>query len=388
MPSLTRRSFVASAAALPLAMRSLGQPAAAPKWVFLGTNKGPGIFRCAWNPATGTLGAPELAVKADRPDHLALHPRLPRLYAVNSSTGGMGTVSSFRLDRASGGLQIADTQSSLGDGPCFVSVDATGRSAFAANYSGGSFVAYALAADGALKPPTGSFDCRNNPECGVVGPAHDRQDGPHLHCANVSPGNDFVLACNLGNDSIEVFSIHPGAANPLGAAQRVPTRPGSGPRHLAFHPNGGWVYVIHELDCTVELYHWVVLDKVAHLRRQDGTAVSTLAQGVKLNGETGCEILVAPNGKFVYASSRFASSNTVTVFAVNAKTGQLKQQQVISCGGEVPRHIALDPSGRWLLVANQGSSTVTVFAHDAATGRLTGPTQTVAADTPMFVQFV
>jgi 6-phosphogluconolactonase len=149
------------------------------------------------------------------------------------------------------------------------------------------------------------------------------------------------------------------------------------------------VYVIHELDCTVELFDWNSPGiGQASLKRREGSAVSTLAEGAKLNGETGCEILVAPNGKFVYASSRFASSNTVTIFAVNLKTGQLKQQQVISCGGEVPRHIALDPSGRWLLVANQGSSMVTVFAHDAATGRLTGPTQTVAADTPMFVQFV
>jgi 6-phosphogluconolactonase len=388
MTQATRRSFLASSAALPFALRSFAKPSPAARWVFLGTNNGAGIFRCAWDPRTGKLGSPELAVKTDRPDFLALHPKLPRLYAVNSLAGAGAGVSSFRLDAASGGLEFANKQSSSGDGPCFVSVDATGRSAFVANYSGGSFAGYSLRPNGDLEPSTGALDCRHNPQCGAAGPAHDRQDASHMHCANVAPGNDFVLCCDLGNDSIEVFAIHPDAVNPLGSAHRVSSRPGSGPRHVAFHPNSRWLYVIHELDCTVELFDWKVAQQAASLTPRPGTVVSTLPAGAKPNGDTGCEILVAPNGRFVYACTRGDNSNALAVFRVDAKTGALAPQQLIPCGGSIPRHIAFDPTHRWLLSSNQGSSTVTVFAHDARTGKLTGPLQTLPSDTPMFAQFI
>ena len=383
---MTRRALLASSAALPLALRALAQPPAAPRWVFLGTDKGPGISRCSWDASSGRLGPPELAAKADHPDFFALHPKLPLLYTVNSSSGQNAAVAAFHVDARSGSLKFAGQQSSLGDGPCFVSVDATGQSAFAANYSGGSFTAYALGADGLLKPPTGSLDCRHNPACGTQGPVADRQDASHMHCATVSPGNDFVLACDLGNDNIEVFAIHPGVANPLGAVERVAARPGSGPRHLAFHPNRRWVYVMHELDCTIEIFDWAVHGGKANLARREGTVVSTLPKGVKPNGATGCEILVADNGRFVYTSTRKVDS--LEVYAVDAKTGKLTEKQRVSCGGAVPRHIAFDPSRRWLLCTNQGSSTVTVFAHNARTGELRGPVQTIASDSPMFVQFV
>jgi 6-phosphogluconolactonase len=384
----TRRQFLAAGAALPFAVRSLAEPAAEARWVFLGTDRGPGIFRASWDGATGKLGAPEFAVKAVRPDFLALHPRLPRLYSVISEAGAQAGVASFHVNAASGGLEFAEWQSSLGDGPCFVSVDKTGKSAFVADYSGGSFAAYALGADGSLKSATGSFDCHYNGACGTQGPVHDRQEASHLHCATVAPANDFVLACDLGNDSIEIFPIHPGAANQLGTAQRVAARPGSGPRHVAFHPNHRWLYVIHELDCTVELFDWRVRGHAASLKRREGSAVSTLGPGGKLPVDTACEILVTSSGRYVYTCTRGAGSNTIEVFSVDAKSGGLTRQQQLSCGGSVPRHIAFDPTERWLLCANQNGPGVTVFAHDARTGKLTGPVQTVVANTPMFVQFV
>ncbi len=370
-------------------MHSFAQPASAPKWVLLGTDKGPGISRCSWNPTTGNLGKPDLAVAAERPDFFALHPTLPRLYSVNSGAGAQATISSFHLDRATGSLTFAEKQSALGDGPCFVSLDATGRSLFAANYSGGSFSALPLGPDGALLPGTGALDCHKTPAaCGPLGPNPDRQTASHPHCMTLVPTNDFVLGCDLGTDSLHTFAIQPGAANPLGPSERVAARPGSGPRHLAFHPNGGWLYVIHELDCTVELFDWAVLTGKSHLRRQNGTAVSTLAPGQEPDGDTGCEILVSPNGRFLTTCTRGAHSNILTVFSIAHTNGLLSQQQRISCGGTIPRHIAFDPTGRWLLCANQGSSTVTVFAQNPRTGKLSGPVQTIPADTPMFVQFV
>jgi 6-phosphogluconolactonase len=388
----SRRSFLASSAALPLALRSLAQRPAAPKWVFLGTDKGPGIVRCAWDAATGKLGEPVLAVKSERPGFFAMHPRLPRMYVANELNGVPGVVSVMDVKAAAGTLALAGTQSTMGEGPCYVSVDPSGRLAFAANYAGGSFAGFRLKADGSLLPTTAVLDCRKNPACGTQGPVKDRQDASHIHCATVSPEGYFVLACDLGNDSIEVFPIHPEELSPglpaMGVPQRFSARAGSGPRHIAFHPKGSWMYVVHELDCTVELFDWSAEVGKASLRRREGSAVSTLVAGAKPDGDTGCEIVVADNGWFVYACTRGTKSNTLTVFAVNAKTGLLTQQQVIACGGDVPRHMAFDPSRRWLLVANQVGSSVTVFAHDVRSGKLSGPVQTLDVDTPMFVQFV
>ena len=220
---------------------------------------------------------------------------------------------------------------------------------------------------------------------------HDRQDGSHLHCATISPANDFVLSCDLGNDAIEVIAIRPDADNPLGAATRFAARPGSGPRHIAFHPNGRWAYVIHELDCTIERFDWSVLKGRPSLLRQEGSAVSTLAAGVDAPrigapSSTACEILVSPGGGHLYSCTRGA--DILTVHRVE-RDGSLHLQQILACGGKTPRHFAFDPTHRFLLCANQAApGTVTVFGHNAETGTLTGSLQTLAADTPMFVQFV
>lgn len=378
---LNRRCFLASAITFPAAIRAFAAPHTAPKWVFLGTDKGPGIYRSSWDATTGTLGVPELAITTVRPDYFALHPKLPVLYTVNSSGGGKGALSALKVNASTGALTLMNTVSSNGDGPCFVSVDPTGHAAFAANYSGGSFSAFTIAPDGSLVDNNDVYDCHTS-ACGPTGPVKDRQDAAHIHCANISPDNRFVLACDLGDDAIEVFPITPHSKHPLGKPTRVAARPGSGPRHVAFHPNGRWLYVVHELDATIELFDW----KSGKLTRRDGTAIHT-TDGAPKPGDSGCEIAVSPNGRFVYHCTRGA--NTLEVFRVDATTGALTLQQRLSCGGAVPRYFGFDPTHRWLLCTNQSApGSVTVFAHDPGTGKLTGPTQTLAADTPMFVQFV
>jgi 6-phosphogluconolactonase len=382
----TRRQFLASAIAVPSALRALASPVAAnPRWVLLGTGTDKGILRAAWNAERGELSGIEVAAATQHPSFLAMHPRLPILYAVNEVPEGNGALCSFRLDAASASLTPLERVSSGGNGPCFVSVDATGQDAFVANYGGGSFAAFGLGAGGGLRS-AGFFDCRNNAACGVVGPNTVRQEAAHMHCAVLSPDNRFVLACNLGDDAIEILRIHPGAKVPTEPPVRIPARAGSGPRHLAFHPNGLWLYCIHELDSTIDLYDWNVSNGVpAPVLRKD-SVMSTLASRAALPGSSGCEILVSPDGRFVYGNTR--GENSLAVYRVDASTGLLKEQQRVFSGGGLTRHIAFDPSRRWLLCANQGTSTVTVFAHDPATGRLGETPKSFVIDTPMFVQFV
>jgi 6-phosphogluconolactonase len=199
-----------------------------------------------------------------------------------------------------------------------------------------------------------------------------------MHCATVSPNNRFLLACDLGDDAIQVFPLDTLLGNPV----RTAARAGSGPRHVAFHPNGHWLYCIHELDCTIDLYDW----HDGQLTLREGSVVSTLGINSGLRGNTACEIVISDDGRFVYANTR--GENSLAVYRIDQKTGLLTEQQRVNCGGDVTRHIAFNPSRRWLLCSNQGSSTVTVFAHDPKTGELSEKPKTFPAESPMFVQFV
>ena len=383
----TRRHFLASVAALPFALRTFADPVSShPRWILLGTGTDKGIFRASWNAATGELSHIEAVGQAVHPSYLAMHPTLPLVYAVNEAPEGNGALSSFHLDPLTAALTPLQRVSSGGNGPCFVSVDHTGGAAFVANYGGGSFAAFSLGRDGVLHNAAATLFCNNNPVCGAPGPNKVRQEAAHMHCALVSPDNRFVLACNLGEDGIEIFPIHPSAAGPVEAPRRIAARSGSGPRHLAFHPNGRWLYCIHELDCTIDLYDWNVSEGQPAPVLRKGSILSTLATRSDLAGSTACELVISPDGRFAYANTR--GENSLVVYRIDPSNGLLSEQQRINTGGGLTRHFAFDPSRRWLLCANQGTSTITVFSHDPATGHLGDTPRAFVIDTPMFIQFV
>jgi 6-phosphogluconolactonase len=371
----------------------MAQGHADPRWVFLGTDMGKGIYRARWDSAAGTIGTVELAAETDRPDFFALHPTLPVLYTVNAVAGEKAGVSGYRIDKTTGQLTLINRVSSHGDGPCAVSVNTPGSQVFVANYTGGTVAAYRADGHGALSDEY-SFDCRNNPVCGSLGPVKDRQDTAHLHCVTFSPYQDHMLVCNLGEDAIELFEI-------LGSTMwnrplRVPARPGSGPRHVAFHPNRKWVYCIHELDCTVDLYdwdnNWAANGGRPAMKLRENSVVSTLTKGTPLKGNTGCEIFVSDDGRFLYTCSR--GVDEILIFRIHPTTGLLTEHQRVSCGGKIPRYITLDPTRKFLVCCNQGApgpnpvGNVTIFANDPATGTLSVKPQVFAAETPMFVAFV
>ena len=219
--STSRRQFLASAAAFPFALRALASPVVgSSRWILLGTGTSKGIYRAAWNAERGELSGIEVAAATESPSFLAMHPRLPILYAVNEGPHGDGALCSFRLDAARARLTPVERVSSEGNGPCYVSVDQTGRSAFVANYGGGSFAAFGLGYGGEMRS-AGLFDCHNNTACGVVGPNKERQDAAHMHCAVISPDNRFVLACNLGRRCDRDFPDSSGGGESDGGAGAV-----------------------------------------------------------------------------------------------------------------------------------------------------------------------
>ena len=208
----------------------------------------------------------------------------------------------------------------------------------------------------------------------------DRQDAPHAHCIVADPSNRFALAVDLGADAIMVYALDParGRLSPA-PTPRIPTRPGSGPRHLAFHPTLDVFYVSGELDSTVAVYVYQPETGVA----VEAQAVSTLPEG--FSGENyPSEVAVAPSGQYVYVANRGA--NSIAVFAVDGR-GMLKPAGHQSTEGDWPRHFSLDPAGQWLVIANQNGNNIVVLAVDSDSGAFRATGNRVDLSSPMCIRF-
>ena len=372
--------------------------------VFFGTNTArpaaKGIYLSRFDPLRGQFTAPTLAAACVSPSFMAVnevsstsnqkHPTTRRLvYAVNEGDANTSGVSTYELDPATGILKLLGSVSAGGRGPCYISVAAGGRSAYVANYAGGTIASYAVLSDGRLSNPVDRIDFHDE-ALGHPGPNKARQDGPHPHSAMMSPDNRFVLVNDLGNDDIALFPTDVKTGR-LGKPHLFTNiAPGSGPRHLAFHPNGRWAYGIDEMTSRIDQYLYTDMRQVAGVEAQAalssaGHSVSTL--DANFHGvNTAAEIAVSPLGDFVYASNR--GEDSLVVFSVDAESGDLAFVQRISCGGKTPRHFTLDPTSRWIVCGNQDSASVTVFARDRGTGKLSGPVQTLSLESPMFTLFV
>jgi 6-phosphogluconolactonase len=362
-----------------------------PLLVYIGTysgHKSQGIHLARFNPDGGTLSSPELAVETINPTFLALHPNRRVLYAANevNDFGGKkaGAISAFGLDGTSGKLTFLNQQSSGGPGPCHLSVDATGKYVLVANYAGGSIAALPLEADGKLEPPSAFVQHEGS----SVNP--DRQSAPHAHFITTDPANQFALACDLGLDKILLYHFNPSSESVLtpNNPPAVPIKPGSGPRHLAFHPNGRFLYLINELSGSMTVFSYSTHGARAH--QETGAVlielqtISTLPDN--FSGENlAAEVELHPSGKFVYGSNR--GQNSIVVYRVDSATGKLSYVAREPTPGK-SRHFALDPSGRWLLAALQDKDKVVVFRVDPDTGRLSTTSQSLEVGAPVCVQFV
>jgi 6-phosphogluconolactonase len=371
-------------------------PPPPPLSVFIGTDttKGvsKGIYQAHFDTIHGQLTTPTLAATTARPSFLAITPMglgQRSLYAVNAVNDPAATATTFSIDPKTSTLNQTGQVSSGGAGPAYISVDATGHSAFVADYFGASVASYRIQPDGTLSQPVDRIDFRDSQKFGALGPNPVRQDQPHPHCTTLSPDNRFLLVCDLGTDHITVFLVHPDTGQLTDPKTFTNDRPGSGPRHVAFHPNGRWIYGINEIDSTLDHYLWTATrfaDTPQGLLVNTNTPVKTIASSFPADKNTAAELAISPDGLFLYASNR--GEDSLVVFSIRPKDGKLTLLQRISCGGKTPRHFTLDPTAQWLLCGNQDSATITIFRRDSTTGKLTGPTQTVPLDSPLYTLFV
>jgi len=341
-----------------------------------------GIYAFRFDAATGKLTPLGLAAETVSPSYLAIHPNRQFLYAVNEVANfegqKAGAVSAFSIDRDTSKLTFLNQVSSRGPGPCHLSLDKTGKNLLVANYEGGSVAVFPVESDGRLLDASAFIQHTGSSV------NKERQEGPHAHCIFTSPDNRFALAADLGLDKVLVyrFDAARGTLTPNNPAFGK-TPPGAGPRHLAFHPDGKYVYVINEIQCTLSTF---VYDP-AHgtLRLKD--TVSTLGKGYNVTtNDSTAEIEVHPSGKFVYGSNR--GHDSIAVFAVDPSEGTVNPVEIVSTMGKTPRGFGIDPTGSFLIAANQDSDSLVVFRINQETGRLTPTGQKLEAYTPVSVEFV
>ncbi|MFO1513093.1 MAG: lactonase family protein [Verrucomicrobiota bacterium] len=344
--------------------------------------KSKGIYVARFDSATGKLTEPRLAAETRNPSFLAVSANQKFLYAVGEVDEAQGkragAVSAYKIEAETGKLTPLNQQTSGGTGPCHLSVDASGKCVLVANYNSGSIAALPLRFDGSLGEAATIIQHTGS----SVNP--QRQAGPHAHFICPSPDNRFALTADLGLDKLLVYQLDAAAAKlttnhpPFAVVAH-----GAGPRHLAFHPNGKFVYAINEMALTITLFTY---DPAPAALFEEQT-ISTLPAGyTATEKDSGAEIALHPSGKFVYGSNR--GHDSIAVFSVDAKTGKLTPVQNEPTQGKTPRHFAIDPTGRWLLAENQNSDSVVVFAIDTETGRLKPAGQIITIGSPVCAVFV
>ena len=386
--SMTRQTFTLCAAILSALFAVItpvtAQDAKFPDYfMYVGTYTGKeskGIYAFRYHPDSGEATPLGLAAETRNPTFLAVHPNQKFIYAANEITdfdaAGSGAASAFSIDRATGKLTLLNQVSSRGGGTCAITVDRAGRNVLVANYGGGSVAVMPIGKDGRLREASAFIQHSGS------GADPARQEGPHAHSADFSPDQRFALVDDLGLDQVKVyrFNSKKGSLVPNNPAF-AKLNPKWGPRHLAFHPGGQFVYVISELASKVTAFAY---DKRAGTLNEI-QSLSTLPTGFEGESDT-AEIAVHPSGRFVYGSNR--GHNSIAVFSVDPVTGKLAFVETVPTGGRWPRHFEIDPSGRFLFAANQNSGDVFSFRIDPDTGRLAPTGQVLQVPSPVCIKFV
>jgi 6-phosphogluconolactonase len=351
-------------------------------FMYLGTytaHGSKGIYAYRFQPSTGKMTSMGAVATTPSPSFLVIHPNGRFLYAANENDptipDGKDTyVSAFAINQATGQLTFLNNMAAHGGWPCHVSIDKTGSTLFVANYATGSVASYPILADGKIGNAA-TVDLHKGKS---VNP--ERQAGPHAHFLATSPDNRFALSVDLGLDQVLIYHFDPATSRltpntpPFAAL-----KPGTGPRHLAFHPNGKFAYVNGELNSTVNTFAY---DPNAGTLKALQT-VSTLPAGFKGTNST-AEIQTDRAGKFLFVSNR--GDDSLAIFSIDQTAGTLTAAGRVPTGGKTPRFFTLDPTEKFLFAGNQDSNTVSVFRVNIATAKLT-PVQTLK-DVPEAVSIV
>jgi len=337
---------------------------------YTNSGKSEGIYTYNFNTVTGNTKLKAITKDVANPSFLSIAPDLKFVYAVNES-GNSSTASAFSFTASTGELAFLNKKDSKGTDPCYITSD--DLNVIVANYSSGSIAVYSRNADGSLSEPkqviqhTGkSIDI-------------DRQKSAHAHMVQFTPDGKYLVAVDLGEDQVYIYNYNPRSKdNILSIKTVLKTSPGTGPRHLTFSPNGKFAYLVHEFTGGISAYSY----KNGNLLKiQEISSVVSLGSG-KIDG---ADIHISKDGKFLYESNR-GDANTINVFSI-FPTGRLSFASRISSLGKGPRNFAIDPSDKYLLVANQGSDEIVIFNRNKLTGALTDSAKRIRVGSPVCLVF-
>ncbi len=357
----------------------------------VGESHSKGIYVSRFNAATGALSEPELAAEIINPSFITVSPDHRFVYAVTEDPLSVGPpldhasyASAFAIDPATGKLRLLNTVPTGGTSTCFISMDKTGKYALMANFGSGSVTVWKVKDDGSFGELTSFIQNVGH----SVNPAI--QNEPHPHSILVSPDNRYVIVSDLGLDKILIFHFdeQTGQLSPPDP-HFATVLPGGGPRHFTFSPSGKFAYQLGEMSGIVDAFAWDPTQgtltnlQSAHTVPRDFTGDNHSA-----------EIAISPDGKFLYESNRRNTGDTgwgpdtIGIFAIDPEKGTLSLVEQSLTGGIMPRNFAIDPTGAYLLAANQFGNNVVVFKIDNATGRLSKTGNEIKLDVPVCIQFV
>jgi 6-phosphogluconolactonase len=344
-------------------------------WIGTGGNPSQGIYHCVLDSASGKISQSRLVAEMTGPGFLEHHPHLPMLYAVGA-IAGEPVVAAFKIAQrgAEAKLNIVGSVPIGDGGATHLSVSADGKTLLTAQYGSGSVAAFSLSADGNVSQRTALIKHQGGSRV-VAG----RQDAPHAHWVGFSPDQQYALVPDLGLDQTVIYKVDTATAK-LTRHGQGEALAGAGPRHMKFHPNGRWIYVLNELDLTISLFDWNSENGQMNLRATWPTVAKTELD--RLQFKSASEIRVHPNGKYLYSANR--GHDTISVFSVG-EDGQLEALQVEPIRGATPRNFNLDPSGKWLLAAGQDSHTLASFAINPDSGRLNYNRSIISTPVPICV---
>jgi len=339
-----------------------------------------GIYLCNFNKSTGKITQKDVTENIINPSFLTFGRYKHFLYAVSETDKfegkDGGSVDAYRVHEDTGELEHLNTQPSFGAAPCFISVDHTNRFLMVANYNGGNVTVYPIKNDGSLGERSEFIQYHGK----SVNPK--RQNEPHAHCILPSPDNRFVMSADLGTDKVRIFHFDDKKGTLLPAKQPfAKVKPGSGPRHIRFHPNAKWVYVLSEMASTITVFDYNS-ETGSFSEKQ---TISMLPDNFS-GKSTAAELHITSDGTFLYASNR--GDDSIVVYTIDPDLGKLTFIQRQLSGGKIPRHFILDPSEEYVLVANKESNNIVVFERNSNTGKISPAGKTAEIPAPVCIQFV
>lgn len=374
--SIDRRSVLAGGLTLSaVALAGATPPRREP--IYIGT-QGENIYAVWFDAAEGALSLIGPAAQVERASWAVNHPHRPIVYFTQDSrdpTKGNGAVKAFRIDPANGTLNKWCEASTDGVGTTYLAFDRPSNTILGVNFGSAQIFALPVSGNGTLGEIASRVTVSGS------GP-NKRQASAHPHCVTLDPSGRWIVAADLGADRIWIFpfdrrSRKIGTDDPA-ASRHIALPAGAGPRHIAFHPNGRWLYLVEELSADVVVFGWNgKTGRLSQLQR-----LSTDPPGFA-GTKSAAEITLSRDGRFLYVSNR--SDHALVVHAVDSKTGQLNQIQRLPSGGTMPWHFAIHPSGRWLIVANRDSDNLALFQLDPKTGLLSDTGNGLSVPKPTFV---